>query len=263
MATAFPPIVPEKVAAEDTAGLEIDERGRRPVVTRLADGREVYHYMPLTPADYLDPEEGDQVPEDTFHRFLATTLEAMLRYYLAHTQPHLTVFGDLVIRWADPKLKKAAPDVAVIPNVKNPGRRRGEFKVAREGTSPILFIEVVSNQYRREDRIDKVKLFEQIGVPEYFIFDQRLPAGGQVVEEVLGYRLQNGHYQPIAPDGNGLVLAETVGLRFGLTNGRPVIIEAASGKRLLTLDEKADAHQEAEVRLAVLEAEIKKLRGER
>jgi hypothetical protein len=175
---------------------------------------------------------------------------------------------DLVIHWTPYRLPNSAPDVCVIPNVRDPDRRRGAFDVAEEDTQPILAIEVVSQHYRKEDRVDKVRRYEQAQVAEYVIFDRRWERG-RYVDEVIGYRLDDGRYRPLLPNEDGVILCETVGLWLGLENGRPVIVDMDTGDRLLTsqeLEERAEAEAraraEAEARVATLEAELRRLRGE-
>lgn len=54
------------------------------------------------------------------------------------------------------------------------------------------------------------------------------------MDEVLGYRLVAGHYQPITPDDEGRILCDTVGLWLSLQNGRLVMEDAITGSRLQT-----------------------------
>jgi hypothetical protein len=147
---------------------------------------------------------------------------------------------------------------------------------AEEGTRPILAIEVVSRQYRQQDRQAKVRLYQNAGIPEYIIFDQRTRGEEVLGEDVIGYRLVEGRYDVIVPDEDGLVLSETVGVWFGLERGRPLLVDAETGLQILLSDEvddaraeaesraevEAQARAEAERRLAELEAELKRLRGE-
>jgi Uma2 family endonuclease len=237
-------------------------RGWRLVRVTLPDGTEALQTVLLTPDDYLNPQEGDQVPEDTFHsRFLGFLFEALTRH-LKKTRPHFTVFKDLVIYWANRALPNSSPDVWVAPNVPDPERRRGSFVEAEEGTRPILAIEVVSRQYRQQDRQAKVRLYQNAGIPEYIIFDQRTRGEEVLGEDVIGYRLVEGRYDVIVPDEDGLLLSETTRVWFGMEHGRPILVDAETGERILLSDEVDDARAEAERRLAELEAELKRLRGD-
>jgi Uma2 family endonuclease len=275
--------------------LDDPERGWRYVRVKLPDGREVSQTVPLTPADFLNPQEGDVMPQRPFHAQATRDLADMLQTRYAGN-PAVTVFNDLIMDWGIPGLPNPSPDVSIVPNVREPERERdGRFNVQKEGTRPILVIEVVSPQYRKEDREDKVAIYAKAGVHEYVIFDHRTRRG-QGIDEALGYRLLENAYLPISPDEDGFVYCETVGLRMGLENGRVALIDGETGERLPTHTEavaraeaetaraeteaaraeteaaraeteaaraeaEAAARKEAEARLAALEAELQRLRG--
>ncbi len=253
----------------------ISPRGWRHLRVRLPDGSEDIRLVPLTPADYLDPQEEDHVPEEPFHRIVFQHLFDLPSRYCARKRPAFTVFGDLRIEWPDPRLPHASPDVTVIPDVHDPERRRGTFYVDRESAAPLVAIEVISEQYRKEDRKDKVRIYERAQVPEYLLFDQRT-VRGQVVNEVIGYRLEEGRYSPLVPNEDGVILSEAMGLWFGLESGRPLVIAMETGERLLTAAEEearanaeaaraaaeAAARARAEDELARLRAELARLRSQ-
>ncbi len=254
--------------------LDDPERGWRYVRVTLPDGREVSQTVPLTPADFLNPQEGDVMPQRPFHAQATRDLADMLQTRYAGN-PAVTVFNDLIMDWDIPGLPNPSPDVSVVPDVREPERERGgRFNVQLEGTRPVLALEVVSPHYRKEDREDKVAIYAKAGIREYVIFDHRTRRG-QGIDEVLGYRLLENAYLPMSPDEDGFVYCETVGLRMGLDNGRVVLIDGETGARLPTHTEavaRADAEaaraetetaarKEAEARLAILEAELERLRG--
>jgi Uma2 family endonuclease len=224
--------------------------------------------VPLTSEDFLNPQEGDVMPQAPFHDMATRDLENMLQAHFRY-QPNITIFRDLIMNWGISGLKNPSPDISVVPNVRNPEAilHEGQFHVLAEETRPVLVIEVVSPHYRAEDREDKVEIYEQAGVLEYVILD-RVRRRRQMVNEVLGYRLVRGIYRPITPNEDGLIECQTVGLRFGLEGARVVIEEIANGRRLRTHDEEVTAREQAEARaetaearLAELEAELRLLRS--
>jgi Putative restriction endonuclease len=109
-------------------------------------------------------------------------------------------------------------------------------------------VEVVSPRYRKEDRETKVVEYARTGVREYVIVDRRRQRG-EFVEEVLGYRLVEGIYQPIAPDEEGRIRCETVGVLMSLQEGRLVIEDAETRKRLLSSVELEQQAAEMAARL--------------
>ncbi|MBI3763713.1 MAG: Uma2 family endonuclease [Chloroflexi bacterium] len=273
MATPAPIAVQKQPSETELAPGEM-ERGWRYVRVTLPDGNETFRQVLLTPEDYLNPQEGDVMPQRPFHAQANRDLGSMLTTRYAN-DPVITVFQDLIMNWGIPGLPNPSPDTAVVPNVRDPQKDRGEFKVQEEGTRPTLVVEVVSPQYRKEDREDKVSIYERAGIPELVLLDHR-EQRGQFVDEALGYRLVNGRYRPIAPDENGFILCETVDLRIGLEHGRVVLVDVMTGQRLRTHEEEQAARQaaearaeaeaaaraEAEARLAALEDELRRLRGD-
>lgn len=219
---------------------ELAERGWRREIITNPDGTTDYIQVPLTSEEFLHPQEGYHLPNSTFHDNAAGDAKDMLtRRYAQDSET--AVFRDLVIKWDIPGLRDHCPDVYLVFGVKNKAQNRTEFVVAQEGARPGLIIEVVSPRYRKEDRQIKVQQYAQAKVQEYAIIDRRTQRG-QVIEEVLGYRLMEGQYLPLTPDDDGRILCETVGLWIGLQDGRVVMEDAQTGKRLLTsveLEERA------------------------
>ncbi len=107
-------------------------RGWRFVRQPLPDGREVYQQVLLTLEDFLNPQEGDFVPEDTFHDIVTNLLADMLRRHLAR-RPELTVYSDLVLKWPARGLPNAAPDVAVIRKEEGRGKEEEGRAKGAEG----------------------------------------------------------------------------------------------------------------------------------
>jgi hypothetical protein len=94
-------------------------------------------------------------------------------------------------------------------------------------------IEVVSPHYRRADRETKVKQYAKEGVQEYIIFDRRRQRR-QLLDEVLGYRLEEGIYVPISPDEEGRIFSETLDVWVGMSEGKVMLFEGATKEPLLT-----------------------------
>jgi Uma2 family endonuclease len=251
----------------------------------LPGGEVLDEQVPLTADDLLDPQPGDQVGQSQLHWELLFLLARILdRYYEVRNDVALAV--DLKMLWRIPGLKEPAPDLAVIPGVRQKiDPSRTSFDVVEEGVRPCLILEVVSSsdpEVRRNDYEKKVEIYQRVGIPEYVILDPPTPATeGRLL--LLGYRLnRNGKYQRIQPDAQGRLLSETTGLLFGVgEDGRtPIVSNSQTGERLLDPKEQADraeekAAREAEARLAAearaareaegrkaAEAELARLRAE-
>jgi Uma2 family endonuclease len=240
------------------------------------DGRMELRETPLTPEDYLDPQEGDTWVQGERHNDVRGLLAQMLRLHFVK-DPEVLVTEDLKFLLG-PGLSRPAPDVAVVRGVRRGDR--GVFDVAGEGVAPCLILEVISpnsSRIRRIDVEDKVRDYCRAGVPEYILLDRPSRKKGSPFE-LLGYRRDSqGRYQRIAPDAEGRLLSATTGVRFGLSADRLQVQlwDAATGERMLSPEELAAARaaaeeraelesaarQAAEAEIAGLRAELERLRG--
>ena len=230
---------------------------------RLPTGEVTEQQIPLTPEDLLDPQLGDEVTQSGPHFNFLLLLANLLRGHYASREDVL-VAGDMKIFWGIPGLANPSPDIAVIPGVR---RRddpdRGSFDVVREGARPCLVIEVVSSldsEVRRNDYEKKVEIYRRAGLPEYLILDPPTTTTKGLLL-LTGYRLgADGRYRRIEPDGDGRLLSQTTGLRFGVeADGKTLIIlNAETGERL---SHPAEKHaREAEAEIARLRAELERLK---
>jgi len=221
---------------------------------RLADGSSELREEPLTEEDLLDPQMGDHVVQNSWHIATVYMLYDVLTWRY-ESRPDVFVSSDLKMIWGIPGLPGPAPDIAVIPGVRDKGRLRRSFKVPQEGTRPALVLEVVSEEpeHQSADHQKKVRIYERAGIPEYFILDPPAPDACRWT----GFRLNaSGRYEPIAPDVEGRLLSVTTGLRFGGSpDGRSILLtDAETGERLQTA-------AETRVELARLKAELDRLKA--
>ncbi|MEG4575882.1 Uma2 family endonuclease [Microcoleus sp. N3A4] len=210
---------------------ELAERGWRTEEIVQPDGSTVFEDIPLTSEEFLHPEEGYHLPNSTFHDRIAGDIKDILTRRYAN-DPTTAVFRDLIIRWEIADFKDHCPDTCVVFGIQNKEQVRTEFLVNSEGACPSLIVEVVSPRYRKEDREIKVQQYARASVREYIIFDRRRQRG-QMLDEVLGYRLIDNIYVPITPDEEGRIMCETVGLWMGLHDGEVVMVDAQTQERLL------------------------------
>lgn len=249
-----------------TATERIDDEfyyGYRTIITYDDEGKEIYSYQPLTLDDFLDPQEGDLFMQGTLHNADTDTLKSIFRY-LYRDDPTTAVFSDLKILWGIEGLSQPAPDVMVIPNVKELAKPRQVFDMALEGTHPRFILEVVSPRYRQPDRDKKLAIYERAGVEEYFILDSWLQ-NDQVAYEILGYRLQENIYTEIQPDERGWVFSAVNNVWIGVSEDQNhfFVIDGRTGERILPAEERAQAEaaarRQAEARATELEARLREL----
>ena len=111
------------------------------------------------------------------------------------------------------------PDVFVVFGV--PAGKRSSYSVWEEGKSPDFVLEVASQGTYRKDLGSKKSAYEEMGVPEYGVFD---PKGDMHRPRLQLFRLEDGAYQRVSgrsgPDGSLAVASETLGLELRLEDDR-------------------------------------------
>jgi hypothetical protein len=169
--------------------------------------------------------------------------------------------ADLLVyyREGDPK-SVVVPDNFVTLGV-DPGLRR-IYQTWKEGRVPDWVLEITSSTTRKVDQQDKNRLYAQLGIAEYFLFD---PLGDELQPALQGYRRSRGVYQPIVPETDGALAACSIGIKLQLSGTDLVLCDLATGDVLLTEAEAERLHAEA-VRAAAeavrLEAEAARLEAE-
>ncbi|MCE7990303.1 MAG: hypothetical protein DYG89_54890 [Caldilinea sp. CFX5] len=129
-----------------TATATIDwSLGWRYETVRTPDGKQTQVRIPLTPEEARHPQEGYVIPVSTLHETITNDLCDMLRAHY-DTRPEITIFHDLVFQWDHPAVKSYAPDVAIVPHVRNPKADRGQFVVAEERTRPHRYLPMLPDE---------------------------------------------------------------------------------------------------------------------
>jgi Uma2 family endonuclease len=236
------------------------------------DGRMELRETPLTPEDFLDPQVGDTMVQGNQHHVAVLFLYELLARRFQE-RPDVLVLSDLKHLMA-PR-RGPAPDVSVLMGLEKDFDRDIEsYDLRAGGVVPSLIIEVVSpsdRRIRKVDEVDKVELYERIGVREYLLHDlPRKRNGGRAGWR--GYRLDMaGRYARIEPDARGRLFSETTGLLFGINPAASwaEVVDAKTGERLLSPSEEKEGRLRAEEALRretearkVTEAEVARLREE-
>jgi hypothetical protein len=90
---------------------------------------------------------------------------------------------------------RVAPDVMMIHGV--PSHERRTFRSFDEGgAKPSIIFEMASQGTWKEDEEDKLRLYEELGVEEYYLFD---PEWMYLSSPLKGYQLHNGAYRRLHP----------------------------------------------------------------
>ena len=161
--------------------------------------------------------DGQPVAETFAHLYAILMTIEVLRLYLQGQQA--TVLGNQYLYYEQGNAnKRVAPDVFVIFGVEPGGR--DNYKIWEEGSVPSVTFEMTSPSTKKEDDGPKKQLYAQIGIQEYWQFD---PKGEWIKEQLRGYRLENGQYQPIA-DNISLVLQLRLEVDNSLINSPTALI---------------------------------------
>ena len=206
------------------------------------------------------PESGGRpMGESEIHAQVLEDLRfALVRRYAE--VPDVYVWGNLFLyyREGDPKAC-VCPDVFLARGVgKRTDNRRRTYKLWEEdGRMPSLVIELTSESTRAEDR-EKQKLYERLGVEEYFLFD---PFGEYARPRLQGFRLDGGRYQPLPQRVDGSLESRITGLILKPEGPRLRLVDKETGEPLLSAAEADEARLAAEARIRSLEEELKRLRA--
>ena len=189
--------------------------------------------------------DGKPMAETDVHRDDMVDLIQMLKDDFAD-HPDVFVSGNLLMFYVEgDRRKHISPDVFVVRGVEK--KDRGHYLIWKEGKAPDLVIELTSKTTRREDQSKKKELYRTVlKVPEYFQFD---PTEDYLKPPLQGFRLIEGEYAPIE-SVNGRLPSEILGLHFERDGKRLRLFNPATGARLLTAAERADAADAARRQLA-------------
>ena len=217
--------------------------------------------IPLEKAIEYPTSDGQPMAETTLHREVMTDSIGALKRRYANV-PDVWVGGNLFLcyRQGDPKAA-IAPDVLLAKGVEKWPRPN---YLLWEERPPSLVIEVTSRKTASKDLNKKKKIYQEIGVEEYVLFD---PYEEYLRPRLQGFCLKNGRYEPIPRHLDGSLLSRTTGLTLRPESHRLRLVDTATGEPLLWDDEleaarvaEAEGRQAAEARVRALDEELQRLR---
>jgi hypothetical protein len=138
-------------------------------------------------------------------------LGSMLHHHYRYS-PNASVHLRPKLVWPVAALDQPMPDVVVVNNLADPHRHRPTIDLAEEQQvasveaeiSVRAIFEVTSPYLAAVDLDTKPLLYARAGVTEYWVIDTGLrPDVDKPHFSILGWRLENGQYAPIAPAADG------------------------------------------------------------
>jgi Uma2 family endonuclease len=171
-----------------------------------------------------------------------------LRAYF-HDRPDVYVSGCMMFystegEWED----CVSPDLFVVFGI--PNHQRRVYKLWEEGKVPNLVVEVTSKKTKGDDLLIKRDLYEQIGVPEYVLYD---PTGDYLRPPLQVFHLVQGRYVPQAVPG-GRLRSIALNLEWRAEEGRLRLFDPRRGEYLLSPEEEFLARCQAEARAEAAES---------
>ena len=160
------------------------------------------------------------------------------------------------------------PDVFWVGGVDPTPQREAWVSWEEDGRLPDFILELLSPKTAKNDRTVKKELYARVfGTSEYFLYDPR----SRTLE---GFRLAApGAYRPLAPDAQGRLWSEQLGVSLGLWHGVWMTSEAdwvrlfrPAGSLVPTREEAEREQKEAQQRKAEAErqrADAQRQRAER
>jgi len=204
---------------------------------------------------------GKPMGETPFHVQAIMFLFEALRDHFRPRRPDIYIAANMFWYFEEGKpASNVSPDVMVIPEVG--WAVRDLFLSWKEKRpAPAVVFEMASKSTWRENLGEKRRLYERLGVSEYFVFD---PQAKYVKPPLRGFRLKGSTYQKVAANAAGAMTSLELGLRLIPEGLMLRLIDAQTGERVLTKDERIEKEQElAEQERRRAKLERKKVREER
>ncbi len=207
------------------------------------------------PVEYPSSDGRPMAENDWQLHAMIDAINVLDRYF--EERDDVYVSGDLLIYYEEGNPgARVAPDVFVVFGV--PGHKRPTYLLWKEGRVPAFVLEVASRGTWREDEGRKAKLYERLGVREYWQYD---PTGEYLGLHLKGRRLVGGRYEPQpvveSLDGTLFLRSETLGLDLRVKGEEMYFLDPATGERLLDYRQQDAARRAAEARVAELEAMLR------
>ena len=196
-------------------------------------------YAPTETTDLYPESDGKPMAETDLHIDEIIRMRLIFRRYYA-AYPGTYISGNIMMYYEDGRPPKAvSPDLLISFGVGNKPRRT--YKIWEEGKPPDFVVEFASKGTVQNDLNTKMKLYAELGIPEYFLCDvdrRYLPA------PLMGFRLVDGEYVEIPPNADGGISSAVLGLDFHVLPDSFGIYDPSAGEWLQTPAEAAEARAE-------------------
>jgi Uma2 family endonuclease len=210
------------------------------------------------PHPYAYQTDEELMPAGHYHGLYIQMLAEMFRPLLERLGMRLFIDVFIFYRDWEGRKQRIAPDALMAPGTDRAADDSLHKYDLDEEPVPLCAIEVISPGSREADVRGKRLFYAGLGIQEYLLLDvedddeRLLPQIG-----VSLWRMQQDIQLPVAPDDQGFLTLESVGVRLRADGRKLVARVVASGEPLLTspelvaaLETAEQARQQAEQRAA-------------
>lgn len=142
-------------------------------------------------------EEPKKMGETDYQHIQISILEQMLRVFLTDRKD-VYMASDLILYYEEGNPnRRCAPDLMVCFGVEN--KKRRSYKLWEEKVVPQFVVEVASKETWEKDVTTKRRLYEKLGVKEYYVLD---PEYKYLPQPMLVYRLEFGELVRVSVQNN-------------------------------------------------------------
>ncbi len=233
-----------------------------------------------TRTEIFYPETDDMpLPDGLYQHSHFWEIISILNYFFRQ-RDDVVVAGDIFIYYVEGNSQvRVAPDCFVVFGVSRESfERNNTYLMWEVGKPPDFVLEIGSPSTARNDLGDKRQLYASLGIGEYWRFD---PSGGDHYgAPLVGEALVDGEYRGLemvgGSDGSVWGYSATLNLELHWEEGRLWFYDPVEERWLENMEEtgvarevaeaqvevERSARESAEARVAELEAELRRLRGE-
>ena len=230
--------------------------------TKRRRSEEFYSQIVALPFDREQEVPFDVTYQEEHLRMIAHSLRAHFGVLdtVMDQNPEGTLIGTGSICYNPDDLRvHVTPDLTIAFGVDvHYSRQRNAYVISEMGKPPDFVLEVASPSTAGVDTDHKRRIYESIGVPEYWRFDK---SGGDLYgQAIAGDRLVDGVYRPIEittePGGEMWGYSEVLGLSFCFKDSIFVAYDRASGRYVMTDVEEHAAYLESQAELEARQSEL-------
>lgn len=206
---------------------------------------------------FYPSEERKKMGETDYQHIQISILEQQLRLFLSEKKD-VYLASDLIVYYEEGNPnRRFAPDLMICFGAEN--KKRRIYKLWEEKIVPQLIIEVVSKETWERDVKFKRRLYERLGVKEYFIID---PEYKYLPSPLFAYRLEFGELvrQSI---NNNRIFSELLGLELVDTDLDFRVFNPETQEFLPTSEDLKEKNEDLQNEIEQLKAELARLKGKK